>query len=64
MFVYEIPVFSVTDDDVLWYLEHEHCHAEITPTYDVAITDEIDPQEAQRTTESILSMFEIEDGRR
>lgn len=63
VFVYEIPFLAETDDDVLWFLEHERCHAEVSKTYNINVTGEFDPEEVKKIIESTLSMYDVEEAR-
>ncbi len=36
-FVHQVPLYAMTDDDVLWALEHERCHTEVQPEGRISI---------------------------
>jgi hypothetical protein len=62
IFVHQIPAFVSTDDDVLWLLEHERCHAEIPIPDDVPASFG-DPSSVHAALTTIFSATEFEEAR-
>lgn len=63
IFVYDLSFFAASDDDILWSLEHERCHAEIPGEYQIVIPGEIDLEQAKMAMDYVSTIPEVEESR-
>lgn len=63
IFVHYMPPFFMADDDILWYLEHERCHIEARPTYNLRVNypAAYTEEQVRKVIEAALDEREVEE---